>query len=320
MVTMLSSMLARAAAIAVSTTSAVSNAEGRLEADVRSRPLTTSDHSTRVGVAVDLAAFWRFQKTAVGADGSIVYVDDVHGYELLPDNASWPPSHVSTHGGVFGEYTVEFKMGQRLWAPRATVPALAAIAGHDATVTVVAWVKLTRSLPGGCIVGGLWEEDTASRQYAIFMDHTAHCAADNGLVAHISAEGGPSPGQPYCESAACGASNLSVGVWHCLANVYNGTHILAYVNGSLDSTDNPSQSDRNPFAYPNPPRFPNGGIYKPPPGQGANLTLGANMVKHTDWPVKHLSDTFIGLIGGFAVQASAMSPADLAALCRSGRA
>jgi len=186
-------------------------------------------------------------------------------------------------------------------------------------VTVVAWVKLTRSLSGGCIVGGLWEEDTASRQYAIFMDHTAKCAANNGLVAHISAEGGPSPGQPYCESAACGATNLSVGVWHCLANVYNGTHIMAYVNGTLDNSFPSKQDDdRNPFAYPDPPRFPNGGIYQPPSGQGANLTLGANMVKHTDWPEKKLSDTFEGLIGGFAVQASAMSPQELTALCRSG--
>jgi len=101
---------------------------------------------------------------------------------------------------------------------------------------------------------------------------------------------------------------------------YNGTHILAYVNGTLDNTADPARVADNPFAYPDPPRFPNGGIFKPPAGSGANLTLGANMVKHTDWPVKRLADTFFGRIGGFAVKGTAMTPSEIAALCVSASA
>ena len=131
---------------------------------------------------------------------------------------------------------------------------------------------------GGAYVGGVWEEDRSWRQYAIFLDGTGGCRAKNGLVAHISAEGGPSPGQQYCRSRACGATTLEPGVWHCLANSYDGAAIRAYVNGTLDTNatsvgPNPQAGSDpdNPFLYPNPPRFPNGGIFTPPTGGGAEV-------------------------------------------------
>jgi hypothetical protein len=46
---------------------------------------------------------------------------------------------------------------RRLEAPRRDVPGLANISGANATVTVVAWLKLLHPLSGGAYVGGVWE-------------------------------------------------------------------------------------------------------------------------------------------------------------------
>lgn len=59
--------------------------------------------------------------------------------------------------------------------------------------------------------------------------------------------------------SALQASTLSDGVWHCVANVYNGTHIQAFVNGTLDTT---AADTRNPLKYPDPAQgFPTGGTH-----------------------------------------------------------
>ena len=135
-----------------------------------------------------------------------------------------------------------------------------------------AWIQLSagqNAQHGGAFVGGVWEEDRSWRQYAIFMDGTGGCKPKNGLVAHISPEGGPSPGQRYCESRACGSTPLASGVWHCVANTYDGKYVRAIVNGTVDDT---AHDSNNPFKLPNPPKFPNGGIFSPPPGAGGTQT------------------------------------------------
>ena len=206
--------------------------------------------------------------------------------------------------------------GHRLYAPRESVPALAAISGQSAAVSILTWVRILPEHPlrGGAYVGGVWEEDRSWRQYAIFMDHTGGCTAKNGLVAHISAEGGPSPGQRYCESRACGATELQPGAWHCLANTYDGKSIKAYVNGTLDAKQGDSN---NPFLYPNTPKFPKGGIFTPPAGVGANFSMGANFI-HDGGGIGsgHLGNEFVGLVGGFAVYNQSLEPGEIAALCQ----
>ena len=152
------------------------------------------------------------------------------------------------------------------------------------------------------------------RRYAIFMDHTGSCAATNGLVAHISAEGGPSPGQQYCESRACGTTELQPNVWHCLANSYDGKEILAYVNGTVDTAS--ATDPNNPFMYPNPPKFPNGGIFTPPKGGGANFSMGANFI-HNGGGIGpgRLGNKFVGLLGAYSVYNDALSAAEIATAC-----
>ena len=234
-----------------------------------------------------VVAFWDMQRTLEESAGVYSWVDAVHGYVLKQHNAS-NPVRLEQGDGVYGPRCAAFARGQRLVALRDTVPELARISGASATVSVVAWVKLEAPLARGAFVGGVWEEDNAARQYALFLDGTGGCPAKDGIVAHISAEGGPSPGQRFCRSRACGATALPLRAWHCIANVYNGSDIMAFLNGTLDAagsdgggsgggggsgSSSSSGASDNPFAYPDAPAFPNGGIFTPPAGSGANLAL-----------------------------------------------
>ena len=231
-----------------------------------------------------VVAFWDMQRTLEESADVYSWVDAVRGYVLKQHNAS-NPVRLEQGDGVYGPRCAAFARGQRLVALRDTVPELARISGPSATVSVVAWVKLEAPLTTGSFVGGVWEEDNAARQYALFLDGTGGCPTNDGIVAHISAEGGPSPGQRYCRSRACGATALPLRAWHCIANVYNGSDIMAFLNGTLDAAGSggggsggggggsSSGASDNPFAYPDAPAFPNGGIFTPPAGSGANLAL-----------------------------------------------
>ena len=135
-----------------------------------------------------------------------------------------------------------------LVAPRASVPGIANISGPHATATMTAWVKIGAQQGDGGFIGGVWDESHAWRQFALFVDLAVCGHIPNGTVAHISGAGGPEAGRQYCQSAACGTTNLGDGKWHCIANVYNSTDILAYVDGELDNRGDPEGGPRhNPF-------------------------------------------------------------------------
>ena len=267
--------------------------------------------------------YWDF------SDSSAPFKDKISGYQLVQHNATHPVELVPAAApfataAAFGFATAHEPYpgadGNRLWAGRETVPKLAAIEGPSAQVSVVVWVQVgpgerpQHGMSGGGFVGGVWEESESWRQWAIFMDHTGSCKAKNGLVAHISPEGAPSPGQKYCESRACGETALQPHAWHCLGNVYDGHAVRAYVNGTLDT--NSSIDPNNPFSLPDPPRFPNGGIFKPPAGGGANFSIGANFVHPGGGKgAAILSNKFVGLLGGFAVWDRALTRPEVAEVC-----
>ena len=189
-------------------------------------------------------AAWEFGASASANGVHIVppnpFTDTVNGYKLLQHNESHPVVIVNAsapfmRAAAFGwashptwKECGNQPCGNRVYAGRQSVPKLAAISGPAAHVTVIAFVQLggqdkgQHEMDGGGYVGGVWEESESWRQYAIFMDHTGSCKAKDGLVAHISPEGGASPGQRYCESRACGATALQPHAWHCLANTYDG--------------------------------------------------------------------------------------------------
>ena len=146
-----------------------------------------------------------------------------------------------------------------------------------------------------------------ARQYALYFDLGA-CNGEagqggiryaRGLAAHISNSGGPTPGHPYCVTAACDPRSLSASDWHCVANIYDGKQIKAYVNGTLAANSNV-----NPYAYP-------GGIYSPETanrssagaefGVGVSMSFGVNQ--------------FMGLLGGLVVFNESLTPSQLTQVC-----
>ena len=75
-----------------------------------------------------------------------------------------------------------------------------------------------------------------------------------------------------------------------MATVYNGTSILAYVNGTLVSN-----GTHNPYPL-------TGGIYKPADGEfGAEFGVGLNRVNETVGGPPIWTNVFKGLLGGIGV-------------------
>jgi hypothetical protein len=254
-------------------------------------------------------ALWTFQE----ATGAPRISSGLHAIALVDGNASLPIAQAAD--GVWGPHSASFPAtpgnnSQRLYAPRAAAaPLTSGIAGPAATVTMVAWVKRSGPTFEG-MVAGVWDEYAAARQYAIFTDLGACSTAPvyaHGLAAHISNCGGPTPGQRYCVTRACDPEALPVGAWHCLANVYDGANITAYLNGTLHSN-----GDANPFAYP-------GGIYSPEAAgrAGAEFGVGANYVNKTAGAPPVLSNQFLGLLGGLAVFSQPLTQAQVAQVCAS---
>jgi hypothetical protein len=248
-------------------------------------------------------------------------------YELLDGNSSHPIVTRAARGAPFGaraalfDAPASFNNSARLFAPRAAAPGITSgIAGPSATVTIVAWVQLLAPVSGGPFVAGAWDEfgveggRTGARQYALFINLAACRSApsfNGGAAAHISPVGGPTPGSPYCETAACDPRAVSPGSWQCLANAFDGQAIRAYVNGTLIAN-----GDRNPFPL-------TGGIYDAERvgGFGAEFGVGLNRVNASANGARdgfHWSNRFEGLLGGIAVYNESLSDAEVAAACSMG--
>jgi hypothetical protein len=257
-------------------------------------------------------ALFKFQEPT----GSARMSEGQYQYALIDGNSSHPLPRVDD--GVFGPYSLYFPRNfennsVRLYASRDDAPALTkGIAGPNATVTMITWIKANAtdgnisSIEG--MVAGVWDEYAKARQYAIFTDLGACSTAPTyrgGLAAHISNCGGPTPGQRFCVTRACDPEYLQTDAWHCLANVYDGTNIIAYVNGSFAGN-----GGDNPYHYP-------GGIYSPEAaGQpGAEFGVGANYVNKTAGGPPVLSNTFRGRVGGIAVFAEPLSQTEVAQVC-----
>jgi hypothetical protein len=267
-----------------------------------------------VGVALSPTplAFWTFQEPT---SSPRISQGSLGPLSLLDGNASDPIKTVP--GGIFGPSSAYFpgddgtNNTRRLYASRQSAPGItSAIAGPQATVSLIAWVYRdaadTASSEG--MVAGVWDEYLKARQYALFLDLGACSTAptyNHGLAAHISPVGGPTPGNRFCITRACDPEPLPAAAWHCIANTYNGTHIVAYLNATL----HPNGGD-NPYALA-------GGIYSPEAAgaPGAEFGVGANVVNKTAGAPPVTSNQYKGRVGGLAVFASALSQQEVAQVC-----
>jgi hypothetical protein len=234
----------------------------------------------------DLVAFWDFQEPAGQARLA-------HGRpELALREGNGPVERADT--GIFGPHAAQIRRGQWLSLPRAAIAELD-IHGPAAQVSVVAWVQRHGPWSPECeAVAGLWNETRASRQYCLFLNLRIYESRDQ-VCGHISAVGGPTPGERYCMDAAIGATPVPVERWQCIAFTYDGQAARAYLQGCLDA-----RAGRNPYPYP-------GGIFDGGPA-GADFTVGA---VHRGG---EMGNFFAGLLGGLAIYRRALRPEELHAL------
>lgn len=301
---------------------------------------TASANPTDVPAAGTSAAlpvpltFWKFQEPA----GAPRVSEGQHAYLLSDADPDHPVGRTAAGGGLFGRFALNLTGGsaeQHLRAERHTAPAITtSIAGPDATVSMVAWVKR----PAGVyrrdnqwlnnsygFLAGVWGDTTAleARQYAIYFDLGA-CRAEaghgtvkgtpvyhQGLAAHVSNCGGATPGYQYSMTAACDPRPLQAEDWHCVANVFDGRAINAYVNGTL--VTNPAGGSLGKVPLPptvNPYPYA-GGIYSPEAHNRTGAEFGVGMGDCGNCGYNQ----YTGLLGGLAVFAEPLPQAQVAEVC-----
>lgn len=243
-----------------------------------------------------LVAFWDFQEPAGQpriARGS---------QPLALQEKKGPIARVD--GGVFGPHAARLKHGQWFIIERKDIGPLD-LHGKDAQVSVVAWVK--REHPASWqAIAGVWDETRKKRQYCLFLNAPRGTKADemkryplaNRIHGHVSAVGGPTPGEEFCITYSSGVTEVPLHQWHCLAMTYDGQASRVYVDGKLDAL-----KQYNPFPYPD-GLFDGGAV-------GADFTVGA-VHRGGTW-----GNFFGGQIGGLAIFKRALSEAEMQALAAS---
>lgn len=245
----------------------------------------------------DLAGFWSFGEAA-GEDRVS------HGAQPLRLREMNGPIARAAEG-PFGN-AVYFRAGQWLRIPRAELGPLN-VHGRGAEVSVVAWIKRERKQPWQTIAG-VWDETRGRRQYCLFLNaakqtdsRTMTRAASHDLFqGHVSAVGGPTPGEKFCITYASNGAEVPFGSWQCLAMTYDGREVRLYRNGILEAAEG-----MNPFPYPD--GLFDGGA------DGAEFTVGA--VSVAGKPGNFLG----GWLGGLAVYVRALGDEEIRQLASVAR-
>ena len=165
--------------------------------------------SSSAAVTPKPTAFWTFQEP----QGAPKVSRGLFNYSLTEGDLAHPVARST--GGIFGDYAADFTAAsptQRLRAVRSSAPALtSSIAGPNATVSMLAWVRRPSGNYSDGFLAGVWgdgagaskQHPQSTRQYAIYFDLGA-CNGEagngkppapvyhRGLAAHISNCGGPS--------------------------------------------------------------------------------------------------------------------------------
>jgi len=257
---------------------------------VQARSGGKKDAATVIKAMPDLVAFWDFQEEG----GKARVAGDLKLQEM-----KGPIERVE--GGVFGPHSARIKRGQWLMIERKDIGPLD-IHGKDAQVTVAAWVYREDKIPWQAIAG-VWDETRKKRQYCLFLNAPRGTRADemkryplaNRIHGHVSAIGGPTPGEDFCITYSSGASEIPMKSWQCLVMCYDAKESLVYVNGKLDVLEH-----YNPFPYAD--GLFDGGA------DGADFTVGA-VHRGGTW-----GNFFAGRIGGLAVFNRALSDEEIAML------
>ncbi len=241
-----------------------------------------------------LVSFWDFQE----ASGSVRKAQGPFKAELLEGKEGVGRADE----GLFGPHSLKLKSGQWLRIPRDKLGPLN-IHGPKAQVTLIAWVK-REGTNFWQSIAGVWDETHEARQYMLFLNARTRTDASimkrvptqDRIHGHISALGGPTPGEKFWISYASSGSTVSMKEWHMIALTYEGQFIRVYLDGKLDEAKN-----FNPFPYAE-------GIFDGG-AKGAEFTVGANHVAGME-----NNNRFSGLMAGLAVFERALSDEEMAGL------
>jgi hypothetical protein len=237
-----------------------------------------------------LVAFWDFQE-----EGGQPRVSASHRLQ----ERKGPVERVE--GGVFGPFSARIKRGQWMMIERGDLGALN-IHGKGARVTVASWVW-REDKSSWQAVAGVWDETRKKRQYCLFLNAPRGTRADemkryplaNRIHGHVSAIGGPTPGEDFCITYSSGATEIPMQSWQFLVMRYDGAESRVYVNGKLDALE-----QYNPFPYPD-------GLFDG--GEdGADFTVGA-VHRGGEW-----GNFFGGRLGGLAVFDRALTDREIESL------
>lgn len=238
-----------------------------------------------------LITFWDFQQPAgprAACSGAPYILNEING----------PIERVEAEGNPWGAHAARLREGQYLVCPRQRCPLLD-VHGPGQGLTVIAWVQRHATTTPHCeFIAGQWNETHRGRQYGLFLNIVVW-GLPHGVCAHVSNNGGPTPGYRYCIDAATGPTPVSLGQWHTVGMTYDGTHAAAWLDGRLDR-----HAEVNP--YPLPGGLHDGGA------TGSDFTVGA--VDRSG----EMGNFFTGLLGGLAVYSRALTPAELRALHQPG--
>lgn len=236
----------------------------------------------------NLICFWDFQEEA----GQEAVAKGPHPYRLAERGG--PIERVE--GGPFGGHAAQVKFGQWWNLPRDSCPELN-FRGKDARLTMIAWLKRENRESKGCeAIAGIWNETESKRQYCLFLNLRIWDSADQ-ICGHVSSVGGPTPGYPYCMTSAIGATPVKKDEWHSAAFTYDGQHAKVYLDGALDERES-----YNPYPY-------DTGLFDGGEN-GADFTVAA--VNRSG----EMGNFYAGAIGGLAIFREALSPEELAELCK----
>ena len=243
------------------------------------------DTAKRILAHPHLVCFWDFQESP----GEARVARGPYRYRLVEMNG---PIRREP-GGIFGPYAARLERGQWFLLPRRECPALD-FHGRSASLTLAAWIKRSAGESRECqAVAGMWNEEERKRQYALFLNLRIWNSAEQA-AGHVSSCGGPTPGYPWCMTAAIGRTPVSREEWHMVAFTYDGEYAKVYLDGELDEREK-----YNPFRY-------DEGLFDG--GEdGADFTVGAV------YRAGEMGNFYTGLIGGLAVFNRALAEEEIRA-------
>lgn len=193
-------------------------------------------------------------------------------------------------GGMWSPYSALFDGSSWLQATPEQAPQL----NLRQEVTVITWIWRDSQERGECeAVAGRWLETGRERQYCLFLNLGIHNSSQQAAL-HVSAIGGPTPGERFCMEAAIGATPVPRSSWQCVVGTFAHGEARLYLNGALDSRER-----FNPYAYAGPLH-----------ASTADFTVGA---VHRGGV---MGNWFRGRLGGLAVCSRALDPETIGKISR----